>query len=784
MSRLPSALARLRAVTSSSWRRRLGWLTGVSVVGIVALAAIAQDRRYTASLSAVQQTVEVQQAIAETLSLLKDAETGQRGFLLTGDAEFLVPYEKARRELPGQFMRLPARIDSVGGQTTNAQALRRVADQKLEELALTVRLRTDGRGDEALARVRQGRGRRLMDSIRAEAAQMLDDQAALLHERAQAAALGRQRFTEILAGSSGLLLCLAIWGIWSAARRRAEAKRSHELLQESEKALRAVVDNATDLVRIIGNESELLYVSPSCQRILGYSQAEMLAMAPRALLPEDEREAALALTERLKAGSGSSAPFIHRLRSKDGTFQWFETTYCLVRDTGNAHIHLMSRDITRRKNAEDDLRRQTARLESILSSMGDGVVVLDQERRLLVVNPVARHYILQNEGETVPTNWHEQRMTFQAGSEASAVDQGPFSRALRGEACDGVELTVEDRRGMVRSLSVTSRPLFDAEAPAGCVAVYRDITEQRRAEDDLRESEQRLRVLSEASFEGVAISRDGIIVDTNANLAGWLGRKPYEIVGVDEMSLFAPEDHASVRERSSHSDVLYEAHLLRQDGSRLPVEVRGRHMALRGQTVRIAAVRDITDRRRRELELKQQAELMRSMSLRDELTALYNRRGFQEHAEQQLRAAVRTRRSAAVFFIDLNGMKSINDTYGHEAGDRALISTAKALSKVFRASDIVARLGGDEFATFALECESDGVRVVRERLARYVDDVNRDGGEAFRLSLSVGSAIYEPSAPVSLQDLLEAADRHMYEEKRTTSSSTRTALQGGTRAMQ
>jgi diguanylate cyclase (GGDEF)-like protein/PAS domain S-box-containing protein len=422
------------------------------------------------------------------------------------------------------------------------------------------------------------------------------------------------------------------------------------------------------------------------------------------------------------------------------------------------------------------------RLESILASMGDGVVVLDDERRLVVVNPAARCYIRQAEGEIVPREWAQPHHTFSLdGKTPFPSDQGPLTRALRGEACDGVELVIDDRQGARRTFSVTARPLHELDAISGCVAVYRDISEQRRAEDDLLESQQRLRVLSEASFEGVAIIKGGVVVDTNTTLAAWLGREPYELIGLDGLSLFAPGDRELVGEKGEHSDAVYEAHMLRGDGTPFPVEVRGRHTQFRDDTLRITVVRDITDKRRREQELENQAQLLRSLSLRDELTSLYNRRGFQEHAHHQLLHAARTKRYASVFFIDLDGMKTINDTLGHEVGDRALTLTAHLLAGAFRESDIVARLGGDEFAVFAPDCDGDGTRSMCERLARHVAELNQAGGEPFRLSISVGTAQFDPIHPAALDTLLETADREMYERKRARADSAR-AVSAASRA--
>jgi diguanylate cyclase (GGDEF)-like protein/PAS domain S-box-containing protein len=770
----------------STAQRQAAWVVGLGVALMVGGATLAQERRYAASLAAVQEALAVQQAIGDTLSLLKDAETGQRGYLLTGDTDFLGPHAKATRELPVQLAHLTVLVEADAEHAASAREIGRLAREKLEEIAQTIELRRRQLSDETLAIVREGRGRRLMVAIRGETDRMLQRQAARLGERTTAAAQGRQRLGWILLGSGALFLSLILWGMWSAARGTAEAKRSHQRLAERERALRAVADNATDLVRVIGDNGTLLYVSPSCQSILGYTVEEMHAMPPFSLLPEDERGAILRLTERVKAGDDSNSVVVHRQRSRDGTYRYFETTYCLVRSDSDAssRIQLMSRDITLRKAAEDALRSQTERLESILASMGDGVVVLDHERRLVVVNPAARQYIHQDEGEIVARDWAQKHRTYLPDGETFyPPDQGPLTRALRGETSDGVELVIYDRQNEPRALSVTARPLRGADGQSGCVAVYRDITEQRRIEADLRESEQRLRVLSEASFEGVAISQGGVIVDTNQNFAAWLGRQPYELVGLEGLSVFAPEDREHVLEKSQKADVLYEAHLLHQNGSRLPVEVRGRHTQFRGQTVRIAVLRDITERRQREGQLQQQAEELRTMSLRDELTGLYNRRGFQEHAEQQLRQMSRSKRPAAVFFVDLDGMKGINDTLGHEIGDCALVTTACVLSKTFRESDVVARLGGDEFAVFAVECDSEGIKTLRERLRQSVADLNRSGREPFQLSISVGAAAYQPSSPLQLQDLLELADNEMYAEKHARGTPPRQAARSGTRAL-
>lgn len=157
---------------------------------------------------------------------------------------------------------------------------------------------------------------------------------------------------------------------------------------------------------------------------------------------------------------------------------------------------------------------------------------------------------------------------------------------------------------------------------------------------------------------------------------------------------------------------------------------------------------------------------LRTLSLVDELTGLYNRRGFVTLAEQQMRVARRTGRKMLLFFIDIDGLKRINDTLGHQRGDTVLADVAGVLRGTFRESDIVARIGGDEFVALQLETEEGVAERLASRLETNLRALNgkRDTDEA--LSLSMGIAEYDPAHPRSTDELLGQADGMMYEEKR------------------
>jgi diguanylate cyclase (GGDEF)-like protein len=153
------------------------------------------------------------------------------------------------------------------------------------------------------------------------------------------------------------------------------------------------------------------------------------------------------------------------------------------------------------------------------------------------------------------------------------------------------------------------------------------------------------------------------------------------------------------------------------------------------------------------------------MALTDELTGLYNRRGFFYLTERQLKLAGRSRRDMLLFFIDVDGLKRINDSFGHSEGDLSLIRTANALLKTFRDTDVVARLGGDEFAALAIQASDHSEATIVARLREHLELVNARE-PSYRLSVSFGTARFVPGVTDSIAKLILEADRTMYRARR------------------
>lgn len=160
-------------------------------------------------------------------------------------------------------------------------------------------------------------------------------------------------------------------------------------------------------------------------------------------------------------------------------------------------------------------------------------------------------------------------------------------------------------------------------------------------------------------------------------------------------------------------------------------------------------------------------EKLHAMSINDELTGLYNRRGFLNMAERELKIAKRKKRTLVLFFADLDGLKWINDTFGHNEGDQALIDTGNILKKTFREVDIIALFGGDEFVILAIDASKSSAEILTTRLYENLTAHNSKETCRYNLSLSLGISCYDPEIPASLEELISQADSAMYEQKKS-----------------
>lgn len=193
----------------------------------------------------------------------------------------------------------------------------------------------------------------------------------------------------------------------------------------------------------------------------------------------------------------------------------------------------------------------------------------------------------------------------------------------------------------------------------------------------------------------------------------------------------------------------HETVFLRDDGGR-PVKLVG-------------VAEDISEQKAREAELRRDSTV-------DQLTGLCNRRGFVEAVESHRGGRRRSREPFALVYFDLDHFKDINDRFGHDQGDRALIAFSSILEKSFRSSDLIARMGGDEFVVLAERADGTTGLNLLARFESQLESWNATSGFSWKLRASVGTALHDPAAPLDFDTLLKQADEAMYESKRQRAS--------------
>jgi diguanylate cyclase (GGDEF)-like protein/PAS domain S-box-containing protein len=340
------------------------------------------------------------------------------------------------------------------------------------------------------------------------------------------------------------------------------------------------------------------------------------------------------------------------------------------------------------------------------------------------------------------------------GQEANVL----FDKVAQGENVTQHEMVHLKKDRTAIDVSLTICPIVEGKTITGASVVARDITERKRAAGSLAQQAAAMK----ASMDGMAIINHSggciYLNDAYAKIFGYTD--PERLIGASWEMFYFEEELTRLKEQIMPAvwrDGSWrgEAMGLKVNGTTLPLEISISSVDGGGL---VHVVRDITERKKIE-------ETLRSSSLKDDLTGLFNRRGLLKQAAPYFDFARRQKENLLLLFIDLDGMKRINDEFGHNEGDNALINTAAILNRSFRSSDIIARLGGDEFTVLVTDLNAnkeDAIARLNENLKAY----NASENCSHKLSFSIGVATLEPERMTCFEELLEQADQAMYEQKR------------------
>jgi len=416
-----------------------------------------------------------------------------------------------------------------------------------------------------------------------------------------------------------------------------------------------------------------------------------------------------------------------------------------------------------RSRIEDDLKKERDTAKQYLTIAGVIFMVIDTNHKVTLINKKGCEILGYPEQEIIGKKWVNHFIPEKVRDTVKEI----FNKCLSGDKEHFIqyfENPILNIQGEERLIAWHNSLLRDTEGNvSGILSSGEDITERKRLESQIIQAKEDW----ERTFDSVpdliaVIDKEYRIKQVNKALAERLGTTQEEVIGSRCFELLhgtkQPPDfcpHAKLlTDAMTHSIEIHDDRL----GGDFVLSVTPLCDADGNITGAVHIAHDITDR-------KQVEEAMRSLSLLDELTGLYNRRGFLTIAEQQMKISERNMKDLLLVFADMDGLKIINDNLGHQVGDMALVDSAQILKKTFRSSDIIARFSGDEFIVLITEVKDTNETIYDKRLENNIRIFNETENRRYKLSISSGIVRYDPKNPCSIYELISHADKLMYQFK-------------------
>lgn len=549
-----------------------------------------------------------------------------------------------------------------------------------------------------------------------------------------------------------------------ALRQRLDA--AENALRENEAQLQRITDNAFDTITQTDLRGFITYASPSNKTVLGYESEEVIGTTVIDYLYPGDLDQVMPIVLTTVA-SNSNCRIEYRLRHAQGHYVWLESVISPVLDDNGIAVGALfvSRDIHARKLSEEALRAREEELRQLTDNMLDTVIKLDNQGR-----------IQYSSISWSPSPANRSALGYDAKSILNVSlfnlihpdDRDTAMDALQQTMLTGtggrLEFRIRHANGHYLWMESIGKALIDDHGRvSGIILGNRDITGRKEAEEKLLQTASELqtvfRALPDLYFR---LSANGVFLDVQAGQAGDLYIPKEALLGnrIQDVSFKFGQLFQRAIDRVLQTRSLDIAeYAIPVGGAKKFFEARFLPL-LEDQVV--VVVRNITER-------KQSEERLRYLSFHDILTGLYNRSYF----EEELKRLDSSRQiPLSIIMGDVNGLKMVNDTFGHQEGDGLLIDAAMILKRICRKEDIVCRFGGDEFAVLLPKTKRETALKICGRLRKACEKTERELAPIrFALGVATREDVNQPFAVV-----LRDAENMMYRDKPPDSRSTHFAM--------
>ena len=585
----------------------------------------------------------------------------------------------------------------------------------------------------------------------------------------------------------------------------------HEMeqkLRTNEERFREVVEGTNALVTSVDGEGKFSYINKMAEEIFGIKAEECSGKPALHFIHPDDRELTTEWFNECTRNRISQASIenrqVNQITGEVHHMMW--TSHFYYDDKGQlTGVNGIARDITARKKAEDALKEQEIKFHSLFNQASDSIFLFSPEKDDLIIEDAneaacTTHGYTREEliGKSIRLLDHPETGKHLPERVSLLMSGNPLNVSAMHVRKDGSTFPLEIA---AQRIEIGGKPYV--------LAIDRDISRRMKAEKELTE---RMKLAELNADMGTALTEgetlhdslqrctEALVTHLHALFARiWVFNERENILELyasaglytrldgthSRKTLSGNKIGIIAKERTPYlsNNIIGDPDIIDQEWVKRegivafaghPLVLEGRLkgvMALfsrdRLSEITLRALASVTHIITLGIGRKQIEEQLHSAAITDELTGLFNRRGFFALAEQQCKVADRHKRGMTLLYLDLDGMKNINDELGHKEGDRALIDVAHILRRSLREADIIARIGGDEYAVLLTDTtEPDIEKIIIGHIQNNIQIHNKKEGRKYELLLSIGMSRYNPERPCSIDDLLHRADKLMYEDKR------------------